>query len=276
MLEKHAKNVNGVAKKSKQYENGKVEVILERVNNSRDKVSKEKGRNKVPGDILTSCSKPVVLQDSSTKRDGIDIEVENDGLEELDYVDDVVVDDKLSDFEEDEDAILAVASNGKKSTKWLPGVTESQNEASDKNMNQSSEKPRMSGITETDHLSDQELANLPRVRNLFNQFWAEKMKEIEGRTNTKEGKNSFLKLPSDTTIYAPALNRGSPSANVDKLNHGCQPETMSHGNINHIGSIVSDFVDSVRIEHSSQAANRDLQEKERRKASNSSNEEVFL
>ena len=69
-------------------------------------------------------------------------------------------------------------------------------------------------------LSDNELANLPRVKNLFNRFWEEKMKELnKGKDcETTQRSGEFIKLPSDTTIYAPALMRSSqvPVKNTER------------------------------------------------------------
>ena len=62
----------------------------------------------------------------------------------------------------------------------------------------------------THEMTDEQILGLPRVKNLFNQFWEEKMKEINNSGNGKQsgevnvrGTNGspVIKSPSDTTIY---------------------------------------------------------------------------
>ena len=79
-------------------------------------------------------------------------------------------------------------------------------------------------IQAANQLTDEQLANLPRVRNLFNQFWTEKMQELnkEGEKGSKS--INFVKSPSDTMIYAPALMKSPPLP----LNHDKQDR---HGNM---------------------------------------------
>ena len=217
-----------------------------------------------------------VLQADSNQRDGISMDVE--GLEELDYVDDVV-DEDLSDFEGDE------FSNGTpgcpdKSTEPSLRVTGSTGNGKAVEADQlSSEIPCTSHAVQgnepnnpkigvTEHLTDDQLANLPRVRDLFNQFWAEKMKELnhEGEKATKSSMN-FVKSPSDTTIYVPTLMR-LPQCNHDKHQSRVEPQTCNLAGVESgsvVNEIISDFVDNVRIE---QFQNKlQLQEKEKRKAS---------
>ena len=129
-----------------------------------------------------------------------------------------------------------------------------------------------------DQLTDQELANLPRVKNLFNQLWDEKMKQMSKSNNT-QGKVDLVhvKSPSDTTIYAPAIVKSPPVANntvgrrlsgneqnlfVDPLVQGDTTEVIVVGNQHNMANdMISDFVESVRVEQ------KDLHEKERRRAS---------
>ena len=129
--------------------------------------------------------------------------------------------------------------------------------------------------TVTEQISDEELANLPRVKNLFNQFWEEKMKELhkKDKNGDKNGKPSnFIKSPSDTTIYAPALMKSPENQNV--LNCGSGGGDLPFNNVGkeiaatqneRVVNLISDFVDSVRLEQRQEAV--DLQEKERRKSS---------
>ena len=65
-------------------------------------------------------------------------------------------------------------------------------------------------------LSDKELANMPQVKNLFNKFWEEKMKEIDKGETINSKQQEFIKSPSDTTIYALTLVK-SPPNNVGGL-----------------------------------------------------------
>ena len=137
------------------------------------------------------------------RKDNIDIEVEGSVPEEdLDYVDDVL-DCGLSNFLEEE---LVVEDAKEKSTKRLPGATVHEKEADGEiHVQQSNVVPGTSQATKQsmDELTDKQLANLPRVRNLFNQFWAEKMQEMDKDKDkqvdkTGTGKNgNFIKSPLD-------------------------------------------------------------------------------
>ena len=211
-----------------------------------------------------------------TRKDNIEIEVEGSVPEEdLDYVDDIL-DDGLSDFLEEE---LVVKGAKEKSTKQLPGATMHEKEAGGEiHMQQSSVVPGTSQVTKqsTDELTDEQLANLPRVRNLFNQFWAEKMQEMDKDKDkqvdkTGTGKNdNFIKSPSDTMIYVPALAKnkisGSRIQHVELPRQQAQDVPVEVTEVMHaspvvLNEMISNFVDSVRLEQ------QDLQEKERRKSS---------
>ena len=104
----------------------------------------------------------------------------------------------------------------------------------------------------TEQLSDDELASHPRVKNLFNHFWEEKMQELNKGEKSKE-KSHCIKSPSDTTIYAPAIQRTPQIEN----------EVVQQRNTD-VNELVSNFVDSVRFEE--QQKQTDLQEKERRRS----------
>ena len=111
----------------------------------------------------------------------------------------------------------------------------------------------------TEQLTDEELANLPRVRNIFNKFWKEKMMELnkgENKERSKEGQaqSNFVKSPSDTTIYAPAIAKGSQGVDYFGVNNGVRDvrgheqtrQNRSTGvDVNHL---ISNFVDNVRME----------------------------
>ena len=143
-------------------------------------------------------------------RDGVNLDIEGT-LEELDYVDDIV-DEELSDFDE---------------------VTEIEET-----------------VTSAEQLSDEQLVSLLRVKNLFNKFWEEKMSALnKGKVPMSDkDKQAFVKSPSDTTIYAPALKRTSQVINQNEVNN-----------------LVSNFVDTVRLQQ--KQSEMDLQEKEQHKAS---------
>ena len=118
-------------------------------------------------------------------------------------------------------------------------------------------------------LSDDELAALPRVKNLFNRFWDEKMREMEkGESYTRNKRRSVEcivnKSPSDTTIYAPALNK-SPARGVVDQNMLMAMMDTGHNvrsPVTGINNVVSNFVDAVRFEHQ-----QDLMAREQRRAS---------
>ena len=136
-------------------------------------------------------------------------------------------------------------------------------------------------------LNDEELSKHPRVKNLFNQFWEEKMKELGGRNinlgNKQQNRSSVknivqsppaVKSPSDTTIYAPALNKvvTAPLVIAQNTRNGNHHEILSNTyNDVEINLLISNFAESVPLEQREQSgdgeAGTSLQEKERRKAS---------
>ena len=206
------------------------------------------------------------------RKDNIDIEVEGSVPEEdLDYVDDVL-DDSLSDFLE-EDIIVEGAKE--KSTNQLPGATVTEKEADGGiPLQQSMVVPGTSQATQqtTDGLTDKQLVNLPRVRNLFNQFWQEKMQEM-GKDKDKPGdktgggkNNNFIKSPSDTTIYIKNKASGSGIQHVENSKQQVRDSSVGVVDVTHtspvvLNEMISNFVDTVRLEQ------QDLQEKERRMSS---------
>ena len=104
-------------------------------------------------------------------------------------------------------------------------------------------QPRVDTSKATDKLTDDELASVPRVKNLFNKFWEEKVHELKRNEQGNKGKQScFVKSPSDTTIYAPALVKSSQDDRV-RIN----VETNKGTNVN---ELVSNFVDAVCLEQS--------------------------
>ena len=220
---------------------------------------KELAAEKRAKERVINSTETNVLQESAERSDGICMEVE--GLEELDYVDNVV-DNELSDFE---DGML-------ESAEALVGVTRSMgNENSVKEKHVSTEIPSTScaksTVEEAKSLTDDKLASLPRVRNLFNQFWAEKMQELSTEGEKQNKTSNLVKSPSDTTIYTPALAR-LPLVNHDKcVNHGNLQELSAPSQIlsqkDSVNDIISYFVDNVRIEQ----CQSELQEKERCKSS---------
>ena len=108
-----------------------------------------------------------------------------------------------------------------------------------------------STVEEAKSLTDDQLARLPRVRNLFNQFWAEKMQELSTEAEKQNKTSNLVKSPLDTTIYAPALAR-SPLVNHGKcVNHGNLQQLSAPSQIlsqkDGVNDMISDFVDNVRI-----------------------------
>ena len=227
--------------------------------------------------MVHKANKPLnMLQvegEKTHKRDGTQLEV--DGLEELDYVDDVI-DDELSDFEVEEvhEETGCLPSNMDIVDKSLPRGTVTSHMSATKSNRQTEQQVHLStnapqSATNKDKvamvgvLSDKELANMPQVKNLFNKFWEEKMKEINKGETINSKQRKFVKSPSDTTIYAPALVK-SPINNAG--GQGGMTNALMNNKV--VDSIVSDFVDSVRLEQCSE----ELQEKEWRKSS--STEEI--
>ena len=123
-------------------------------------------------------------------------------------------------------------------------------------------------ISATDQLTDEELANMPRVKNLFNQFWEEEINKGENLGD----KGNFVKSPLDTTLYAPALAK-SPT-NLE--NGGIRNVALRHNqnlnpkSFNQVDNMISDFVDNIRLEQDQRERREEerkqheqLQEKER-------------
>ena len=126
-------------------------------------------------------------------------------------------------------------------------------------------------LTSAAELQDDELLKIPRVRNLFNRFWEGKMKELSKAGNNAIVKSkvmlqqNVIKSPSDTTIYAPALNK----VNLPTTNH-LEANGRNNSNVNELENngidvLVSNFVDTVRLEQESR--NLERQEHERYKSS---------
>ena len=118
-------------------------------------------------------------KNSKLQKDGINLDVETEDLDELDYVDDVI-DDELSDIEtEDSNVIEEMFIPPRSSpltteTRVMPGtsgaITEGSNGAKS-TRNQHEQIQPMSTISRKDksqlsELTDDELASMPRVRNL--------------------------------------------------------------------------------------------------------------
>ena len=238
-----------------------------------------------------------VLQES--QGDGIHLDVEADFVD-LDYIDDVPEGEGLSDME-DLDQIQMQQSKNPGNAEMqgsLSGVTkvtgskstrgEQQKDMSTvvthSELNQSNPTPSTSTQgNPVEKLTDEQLASLPRVKNLFNQFWEEKMKEMNGKgkmlSKVQNGHNMLsdhlVKSPSDTTIYAPALVRSSPQRSGHRNEVQIEPRVVDHNGekipsrVADVNDMISEFVDNVRLE---QQSNRQeqllaLQESERRRAS---------
>ena len=238
--------------------------------------NKEFGKEVITdSDNLPNNTKVVKLQEKEKKSDGIILDIEVD--EDLDYVDDVE-DGTLSDTEvepENEEFSnsnpsnlqSAVQTNRGCASEGLPALPEG--------------------------IPDEELVKHPRFKNLFELFWKEKMGELDGNKGTvkssgivSSGSNQVRmspvnKSPSDTMIYAPALAKSmliqNSSSDQDSQMHN-RSRAVIPGNEtldgNNIDQIVSDFVDTMRLEHASQGVsghgvegNPDLQEKARHQAS---------
>ena len=178
------------------------------------------------------CTNKVI---TSLQDDGINTSVDAD-IEELDYVDDVLDGSNI----EDESSLMPTTSRERRSL--------------DK--------------SNVEDLDDEELKNLPRVKNLFNQFWEEKMKEMKEKGNLSNVDKSIpsIKSPSDTTIYAPALCK-SPPMQVINVMQNCQAKKgvspLQHPQgMTQVNDMISTFVDTMRMDHEQQ-----LHENERHRSS---------
>ena len=119
-------------------------------------------------------------------------------------------------------------------------------------------------------MTDQDLLKNPRVKNLFNQLWEEKKsemnksgKEVKQKGYGKTGGSPQIKSPSDTTIYAPALNRNNKNKEeLERVNDQVLLGSNNRTCESQMNKMVANFVDTVRLEHE-----MGIQEKERRCAS---------
>ena len=82
-------------------------------------------------------------------------------------------------------------------------------------------------------------------------------------SKTIQNQSQHIKFPSDTTIYAPALNKVISPVVCGTI--------YNEPNMN---QIVSDFVDTMPLEHRQEEMSASLQEKERRRASMEQTEET--
>ena len=103
--------------------------------------------------------------------------------------------------------------------------------------------------------------NDPRVKRLLNELMSEKEQEVKSKKQKKRDKSNnlkenLIKSPSDTTIYAPALNKEFSSPN--NARGGLSPSMQRHINNTHASEVmdeISDFVEKVRRErHTEQVA----------------------
>ena len=201
--------------------------------------------------------------------DGIQLDVDT---EELDYIDDLELDNSMVEGGQGHEG-----GNNSGGSRDDEQEVPSQHRAKQPKQKQLTPGSAPQVILPQD-LSDEQLAKHPCVKNLFNQFWEEKMNEMSrNKSSINLGKNQekiqeciteirsppAVKSPSDTTIYAPAMNKAiGLNANASRglvvNNHNLQGDDM-------INPLVSDFVEMVRLE---QDERREIfQEKERRRAS---------
>ena len=257
---------------------GEKQKKLNKINDKQvDKVKKNKiidpcFRNVWNKEIQQINPDEIILQDKSDNRDrdGICLTLEG---EELDYVDDVI--DDPTEFEPSSTAVendsgenVVVNSGGMNSSSVQQGPS---SQTDDEVPTNNVEKRTVA------EMNEEELMSLPRVKNLFNQFWEEKMKEMgslgeetpncnkQKRCTSKVDKVASpvnMKSPSDTTIYVPALNKSSIIGQRPVMSEAYQRPVQSSMN-----DIISDFVENVRLEQ--EAGNNDvnLMERERRRAS---------
>ena len=115
--------------------------------------------------------------EKNNKKDGVVLDVDGiDGIEELDYVDDLLEHDELSEFKEE---VSVIDNRNNRVTKdknndKLPVATNMAASTSGNKvpMNVSTERHHgaaaSNGESSAEKLTDEELVNMPRVKNLFN------------------------------------------------------------------------------------------------------------
>ena len=164
-------------------------IVKKVVVNSKSNGSKGYGRNNGKSVLQETEAMP-----QRQPRDGIDLTIDVDP-EELDYVDNIEDPAELDQLMEDDPLVEALGNVAENTT--------------DKDLSSASD------------LADDKILQLPCVKNLFNRFWDEKMKEISNSGNKgnnirekktdngqkQKGASPLIKSPSDTTIYAPAINK---------------------------------------------------------------------
>ena len=144
--------------------------------NKKDLKSKKFENQKSNGDLS--------LQVDEVLGDGILTSMENliDVTEELDYEDDLSIEEEIFPIPED-----SVPDDN------LPGTSSQQINETDK-MIQALAKES----------SEEKLMNNPVIQRMMEKFFTEKFKDVWNSSKNEGGK---IKSPSDTTIYAPALQK---------------------------------------------------------------------
>ena len=188
-----------------------------------------------------------------------DIQMEVEGVEELDYDEEIDSDGEWLDKEVEVEPFEQQESE--KVVTPVPAIGEN-------NAKQPMVQLPMDGV---ELLEDAP----PQLQRWFERMFAQQMKKHAeetptGKQNNQKGKqkvsdnlkgnrkeDNVIKSPSDTTIYAPALNRSSggysPLNNQNKGFKLNQPEPSGSDGKNNfsneeINTIISNFVESVRVE----------------------------
>ena len=238
---------------------------------------KEMGRI---GKVGKGSTKNFTLQDEEMNRlkpngnrDGIVIEVD---AEDLDYVDDFIDESIDGDLEIEEVVEPELSVSGEGAQKGGNHQEKQQAAAS---------RP----------MGDSEL-----MKSWFNQFWEEKMKEMNSKDRTERSsgagngkvasavvgmtsaaQSQIVKSPSDTTIYAPALCKNRTTCDQANIGNTVGSDQISK-RVSPVISrpdtdpnlLIQNFVDTMRLEHEQarQLNKERLQENKKCRASADNNE----
>ena len=201
-----------------------------------------------------------ILQESSKPRgDGVQTEVDlgtstgqedMDDIELLDYEDDLSIDEDLEPMEPYSLADNQETAGTAQDEDAVPGT--------------SSSAGIDLAIQHLQEQSEEALMRNPVIQKMMNKFFEEKFKDLQGtNSNSKKKKKleTVIKSPSDTTVYAPALQkRLTPQENMRQTGLIMSNKTLANGNLismtedsnkqftNGYNKDVEIFVDAVRRE----------------------------
>ena len=161
-----------------------------------------------------------------TRGDGVNTDVDSDGVELLDYDDDLSFDDEVEEIQPREMADLSKSSDqhdyrNRDKGPSTSGVMQPDSDLAAQLAMHSEDKllnnPVIQQLLEK-QLSEEKLMNNPAIQNMMESFFKNKFKDLSASqtgmsTMSKvhdkpiPGRNPLIQSPSDITIYVPALQQ---------------------------------------------------------------------